>query len=311
MIAHTIPLKKCLCTLSLALTLVNGIKTEADDFKLAHQQDGQLDIIENDRLVGRYMFAHDISTPETLHATYKPFLHIIDPASGTPITKGPGGQFTHHRGIFLGWNRLTTDRGRFDFWHMNGCFQVHQQFTSQLINEHQAAFTSQIDWIDKDSKTVIHEWREMSFSRSDMPDSIAIVDISTKLIPTEDLKLNGDPEHSGVQYRPANDVQKNLTQYLFPQEGQDPRKDLDLPWVGECYQTGSGKYAVIHMNHPDNPKQTKYSAYRDYGRFGAFFTQTLKKEEPLNIHYRLIILKGTLPERSTIQKHFDRWTAQP
>ena len=293
---------------SLALCLAITIHSEAEGFRLVHHQDGELDIQEDGKLVGRYMFAHDRSTPEAQHATYKPYLHIIDPATGTPITKGPGGQFTHHRGIYLGWNRLTTERGRFDFWHMNGCFQVHQDFSSQLVNDQQTQFTSQINWIDKEGITVIHEWRTMSFSRTSSPETIAIVDVSTNLVPTEDMKLNGDPEHSGVQYRPANDVKKEATQYLFPKEGQDPRKDLDLPWVGEQYEIESGTYSVIHMNHPQNPKQTKYSAYRNYGRFGAFFTQSLKKEEPFDIHYRIIILKGNIPERSAIEKLYQEWS---
>lgn len=305
---QTILLRTGLLSLSFALSLMNGILVQAEGFKLVHQQDGELDILENGQLVGRYMFAHDTSTPETQHATYKPFLHIMDPSTETPITKGPGGQFTHHRGIFLGWNRLTTERGRFDFWHMNGCSQIHQDFSSQLLNNHQAAFTSQINWVDKEGKTVIHEWRTMSFSRSEAPETIATVNVSTTLVPTEDLELNGDPEHSGLQYRPANEVKKEATLYLFPREGQDPRKDLDLPWVGEQYEIESGTYSVIHMNHPSNPKQTKYSAYRNYGRFGAFFTQSLTKDEPLDIQYRLVIFKGSIPARSAIQKLYDQWT---
>ena len=307
MIFQTTPVRKRLFTLNLVLSLVTGILSEAGGFKLVHQRDGELDILDSGKLVGRYMFAHDTSTPELLHATYKPFLHIIDPATETPITKGPGGQFTHHRGIYLGWNRLTTERGRFDFWHMNGCFQIHQAFSSQSIHQDQAAFTSQINWIDKEGKTVIREWRTMTFSQSDTPNAIATVNLSTTLVPSEDLKLNGDPEHFGVQFRPANDVDKETTQYLFPQEGQNPRKDLDLPWVGEQYQIESGTYSVIHMNHPENPKQTKYSAYRNYGRFGAFFTQDLKKDEPFDVQYRLVILKGEIPDRTAVRNLYDQW----
>lgn len=303
-------IQKSLLALSLSLPLVTGSHVMAGDFKLIHQQDGELDIQENGKLIGRYMYAHDTSTPEVRHATYKPYLHVIDPETGNPITKGSGGQFTHHRGVYLGWNRLTTERGQFDFWHMNGCFQVHQHFSNQFIDKDKAGFTSQINWVDTKGKTVIQEWRTMAFPHSDLPNHLATIDFSTKLVPTEDVELKGDPEHAGFQYRPANEVNKKATRYYFPKEGQDPRKDLDLPWVGEQYQVAENTYSVIHMNHPDNPKKTRYSAYRDYGRFGAFFTKALKQNEALEIQYRLIILKTTMPEKAAIQKLYKHWSTQ-
>ena len=41
-----------------------------------------MDILSAGKIVGRYMSAHDVSTPEWRAETYKLFLHIFD-ADGT------------------------------------------------------------------------------------------------------------------------------------------------------------------------------------------------------------------------------------
>src|SRR5260221_4164081 len=65
-----------------------------------------LDVLLDGKIAARYMDAHDNSTPKRREETYKPYLHVFDADGKEPITKGPGGQFTHHRGIFIGWNEI-------------------------------------------------------------------------------------------------------------------------------------------------------------------------------------------------------------
>jgi hypothetical protein len=271
------------------------------------QNEHYLDVLSKGKTVARYMHAHDPSTRESLHATYKPYLHIFDPETGKPITKGPGGQFSHHRGLFLGWNRLITEDGRFDFWHMSGSTQVHRFFSAIKIQKDHSSVTSNIDWVDPNGKCVIKELRTMTFIHDTIPDAIGIIDLETELMPTLDLKLEGDPEHAGIQYRPADQINRKTNEYLFPAEGQNPRKDLNMPWVAQYHEIGSRQYSVVLLNATNNPRPTRFSAYRDYGRFGSFFTQDLIKESTLRLHYRWIILRGKTPPRETIQAWFDRW----
>lgn len=293
----------------IALFVLGSIDSTAENaFNLREKEQKELLIQIDGKTVGRYMFDHDASSKKTLHQTYKPFLHIVDPETETTITKGSGGQFTHHRGIYLGWNRLTTDEGPFDLWHMNKGLQVHQAFTQKHLTAQEASFTSNVHWLIPDEKIAINELRQMKFSHDGGNNTIAIVDLITKLTPAKDLKLNGDPEHAGIQYRPANEVDKKATTYLFPKENQDPRKDFNLPWVNEYYELNGNGYSVTHMNHPGNPKPTRYSAYRDYGRFGAFFTKSLKKGETLELHYRFVIRRGKPGNRRSIQREYEQWT---
>src|SRR5438876_264191 len=72
-----------------------------------HDETGEhLDILRDGKIAGRYMYAYDKSTPERRLETYKPYLHVFDAEGKAPITKGPGGTYTHHRGIYIGWNKL-------------------------------------------------------------------------------------------------------------------------------------------------------------------------------------------------------------
>ena len=265
-----------------------------------------LDVTLGGKTVARYMYAFDKSSPQRLGETYKPYLHVFDAEGKAPITKGPGGQFTHHRGIFVGWNQLATGGKSYDTWHMPNSKQVHQKFLKQDASADQATVTSLVFWNDNDGKPLVEEERTMVFRR--LPSGIVAIDLTTRLKPARgDTRLDGDPEHAGVQFRPANEVVAAETTYVFPKEGAQPTKDLDYPWVGETYTLAGKRYSVVDLNHPGNPKATKFSAYRDYGRFGAFFIKDVKADETLELKYRFLVFEGEMPAAAAIQKSWDEF----
>src|SRR5688572_13662958 len=63
---------------------------------------GYRDVQFDGKTVLRHMNVWD---PARRAETFKPFTHVFDFAGEKPITKGPGGAFTHHRGMFIGWNK--------------------------------------------------------------------------------------------------------------------------------------------------------------------------------------------------------------
>ena len=117
-----------------------------------------------------------------------------------------------------------------------------------------------------------------------------------------DVQLWGDPEHAGIQYRPANEVDKKLTKYVFPKGVETVKGTKDMPWAAENYTLAGKQYGVVHLNSKSNPKGTIYSAYRDYGRFGAFFEKEVKQGESLTVNYGFLIVDGELPGQNDIQK---------
>lgn len=275
------------------------------DLELKDTAGAHLDVVSGDKILVRYMYAHDTSTPEKHHETYKPYLHVFDAEGKNPITKGPGGKFTHHRGIFIGWNRIGFGGKNYDRWHMKGGDIIHREFSTKEAKGRDAAIVSLTQWMADQENPILHEERTMRVEERVKGAARMMIDFQSVLTAKDgDVSLKGDPEHAGIQYRPANEVDVKETVYVFPKEGMDPKKERDLPWVAESYTLHGKRHSVVHMNHPQNPKGTVHSAYRNYGRFGAYFEKEIPKGEELKVRYRILIIDGELPARDVIEKEW-------
>lgn len=271
-----------------------------------------LDICHNGKPLVRYMYAYDTTTADTRHNTYKVYHHVLDTDGQETLTKGPGGQFTHHRGVFIGWSRLEHGGKRHDTWHMKDkAAQVHQRFAAQEAGDDQTTVASIIHWLATDGETVmLEETRTVTVDHTDA-DAYLLLDFVSELKAVNgEVVLQGDPEHAGCQYRPHNGVSENgSARYTFHAEGIDPKKDRDLPWVAEDYELRDKRWSVQHMNHPGNPKGTVYSAYRPYGRFGAFATATIADGQTLTFRYRVRVTPGETPARDVLSAQYEKYIA--
>jgi len=116
-----------------------AIVQAAGVYSFADTAGDHLDVQLDGKTLVRYHYAFAKSTPERLLETYKPYLHVMNADGTAPITKGVGGDFTHHRGWFLGWNKITTPDGKtVDRWHMKGGNIVHQKFLKQTADKNSA-----------------------------------------------------------------------------------------------------------------------------------------------------------------------------
>lgn len=291
---------------ALLLTACAVAMQRADRFKLTEEY---LDILVEDRPVLRYMYAYD---PQRRDETYKPYHHVLAPDGESLLTKGPGGRFPHHRGIYIGWNRIRHGGEQHDLWHMHqNAAQVHQRFLANDTSPEQTRSSSLIHWIGRDGETVIlEETRTIILHHTDS-DAHALIDVISELKAVNgDVYLGGDAEHAGLQYRPHNDVVDNKSaKYVFSTEGlnltqNNTRQHRDMPWATLTYELKGGTWTVQYMNHPDNPEGSYYSAYRDYGRFGAFFTKEIKDGETLTLRYRLRITEGDAPGHEAMNNHY-------
>jgi len=295
----------------------------AAGFQFNDTKGQHLDVVLDGRTVARWMYAYDKTTPERLHETYKPYLHVFNAEGTQPITKGAGGRYSHHRGIFCGW-KVNAAGKTYDFWHilrdLKNCrknltkpshLMLHQKVLDQKAGPNQASFTALIHWNDPAGTVLVEEARTMTFTKRPPP-AIIQVDLVTHLKAVAgDTTFGGDPEHAGCQYRPANEVDSAKTVYAFPEGVADVRKERDLPWAA-CQHTIGGKtYSVLHVNHPANPKGTRYSAYRDYGRFGAFPTFRVKQGAEQVLRYRFLIMQGKMPPTALLQKEADAFLKTP
>lgn len=284
---------------------------------------------KDDRPVLRYMKrTYDGSTSESHELTKKVFHHVFDPGTGKQIlTKGPGGLYSHHRGIFYGFSKLTYGekgaRKTADTWHCNnGESQRHAEIDADnafLFPAHSAfrgfrpllagpVFAMQraaITWHGTDGELFAREGRRITVYN--IPGG-TLLEFESRLVDTDGpLSIDGDPQHAGFQFRAAQEVAektKDQTYYLRPDGrgkpgetrnwdhkniGQPSNKQTEnLPWNAMSFVVGGKRYTAVYLDHPDNPKPARYSE-RDYGRFGSYFEDEDPGKREININRDLRI----------------------
>lgn len=315
-------------------TLSHRKKTGKKVFSWKGKPGDYLDLLFSGRKVTRYMYARDTSTSQRTFETSKPFHHVFDAQGEKLLTNSdPNALYPHHRGLFIGWQKVESGGKGYDFWGMTkgDAAQVHQKFLDRTAGPVLAKSKSLIHWNVKNGQTLIAEERQTTVFRQPDP-TILLMEFRTQL-----KAVNGDVllhtnnpakavEHGGFQYRPHNDVAKDSkrsatytdklaedvkVKYLFHKDGIDPKKDMNLPWVAMSYGLNGRHYSIQHMNPPDNPRPTYYSAYRDYGRFGAYFEKKIKAGQTLTLCYYIWVIEGKMPSREELAGKYRAFVDTP
>ena len=277
------------------------------EFSWIETKGTHIDLLYGDRKIARYVYER--IKPEDRERTYKPFYHLYDIKGEKFVTKGPGGKFTHHRGIYYGFSKCSALDGKgnkvsVDTWHCKRGYQSHEKVLQQKANSKEASIQSEIAWRVDDSTIFITEKRKLRF-KFDKEERLQIDFDSTLSTTQPEVILDGDPQHAGFQFRASNEVAESTakqTFYIRPKDGRDEmgktknwpqNKDMsNLNWKAQSVVVGGNRYYTLYLDHSQNPKPSFYSE-RDYGRFGSYFKSAVTPENPLSVKYRLIF--GNMP----------------
>ncbi|MFT5469619.1 MAG: hypothetical protein ACI8UO_004741 [Verrucomicrobiales bacterium] len=287
------------------------------DFKWVDEAGKHTDLLFNGKKIVRYVY--EGMNPEDRERTYKPFHHVYDSKGEGFLTKGPGGQYTHHRGIYFGFSKCKLPDGSgVDSWHCKGGYQQHSKVVEQIAKDDTATQTVEIEWRKDDGTVFIVESRTLTFTPAE--DGLHVDFKSTLTSPEGTVKLDGDPQHAGFQFRASNEVSaktKGQTIYTRPgtgaakpgatinwgkDKGDDDSSVTNLPWKGMSVVVGGDRYTIVYLDSPDNPKPARYSE-RDYGRFGSYFVSEVSPDKPLTVNYGLFITAGELTPEKCQQLH--------
>jgi hypothetical protein len=274
-------------------------------FAWSEVQDKETVLERDGRPVLRYMHEPiDTSSPERREATYKVFHHVYDPAGEALLTKGPGGRYTHHRGLFFGFNRVSYGDKQADVWHCrDDAYQSHDAAlpteAGPVLGRHRVT----VGWHGAGGEVFATEEREMGVYAA--PDG-HLIEFASRVVPTlGPVRLDGDPQHAGFHFRAAQEVAAETakeTYYLRPdgkgaagetRNWPDDQRQVNLPWNAMSFVIGGQRYTAAYLDHPKNPKPARYSE-RDYGRFGCYFEYELTAESPLAVNYRVWIQRGEM-----------------
>ncbi len=298
-------------------TIKPGDKGTAEGFQW-HDTPGEFNELRfGERPVLRYMYkALDESSPEARELTYKVFHHVFDPSGSRLVTKGAGGKYTHHRGLFYGFNKTTYgDDKRADIWHCTGdTHQSHQGFVSAeegpVVGRHCVA----VDWHGVGKEVFAREQREMTVYN--VPGGVLIEFASVLRSADGKIKLDGDPQHAGFHFRADNEVASKTegqTYFLRPDgkgglgetRNWPGNKDhVNLPWDAMSFVLGGKRYIAVYLDKPSNPKEARFSE-RAYGRFGSYFEYELDGSKELKVNYRIWLQDGEMTGEAVVARSTD------
>lgn len=246
---------------------------------------------------------------ERLGDTYfKPYHHLYDPRGRRFVTKGDkDGLYPHHRGLFYGFSRISYEGSpRVNTWGgKDDHFQSHAGFLQVEAGPVLGRHTVAVDWHGDARKVFAKERRELAaygVARG------TLVEFASRLESTVGpVKLDGDPQHAGFQFRAAQEVADHpeSTRYLRPDGPGAPGETrnwdaktrdarcVNMPWNACSFEIGGQRYTALYVDCPSNPKESRWSE-RDYGRFGAYFEYELAPPRPLVIRYRVWLQEGEM-----------------
>lgn len=304
----------CACSIASAASW-KITKGDNDDLPGQH-----VSVTQDGKLVARLIYGE---------GQVMPYLALYDPA-GRRITN-PGldrtgqtvGIEPHHRGIFIGWQKIVSDLGTATLWGLGGSGKANKEAPSRMqlveieriaTDQESATIVARIEWRApvKDaagSNLLITETRTLRISRP-APDVSVQVDASFRLKAARNLSLGGDVQHAGIHLRVDQEVvaRADDTSYLWspataPTAGKGYSKTAkgnagavvsrELKWGEFLFPLHGRWYSAQQMTAPKNPVE-EFST-REYGRFGFFFKRDLKKDESLDLTYRFLVREAAAP----------------
>jgi len=272
------------------------------------------EVLTQDLRVGDTTVLRTVYTPfdpENAEETFKVYTYVLDFAGETPITKGVGGRFTHHRGLFIGWSKTWVDNERsYDTWHMTNSYQQHVEWQQLDMGEGHSTQKQEIVWNTLEGETLIRETREIVAHVA--PDSKRIIRFGSKLEAVAgDIQLRGDLHHAGMQIRMSNEVTEHpeTTEYTLP-EGAEllPNDEVSGAWWAcAAVDVGGKRYWVMHMTPQDHPGGEPIYSIRDYVRFGSFTEPDIAKGDTLEVDYVVVVSEEPL-DATACQALYDAYT---
>ena len=302
-----LPELKAGTTVHYKVTFIRDLSKVDPTFAWKDEADDYAELSVGKRPVLRYMYKGlDESSKEARTSTFKIYHHVYDPKGEKFVTKGLGGLFPHHRGIFFGFNQVTygEEKKKCDVWHCTGdAYQSHEKFIlsegGPVYGRHKLA----IAWHGVKKEVFATEERDLTAYA--LPGG-TLIDFASEVTPViAPVHLDGDPQHAGFHFRASQEVPDKTakqTYYIRPdgpgkfgetRNWPGQKSHANLPWDALCFVLGDQRYTVAYLDRPDNPKEARFSE-RDYGRFGSYFVKDLNQGDTLKVRYRLWLQEGEM-----------------
>lgn len=289
-------------TMLLSLALLLGVTSRLNAEVTAERTDAGVTI----KIDGHFF------TEYLVRSGSKPILWPVLSPSGKPVTRAyPMGEAANERKDHIHQRSIWFTHGDVNgvsFWHENdggGTIQ-HRDFVKVQGGE-TAVITTRNDWISQEGKKVCEDERTLTFGRDG---ENRWIDFDITLKATEGPVKFGDTKEGTMGVRVWETVKVDAKQGgKIVNSNAQIDKDTwgkQASWV-DYYGPVQGEILGIAMlNHPSSFRYPTYWHVRTYGLFAANpfgirdfensktldGSYTLKPNEPISLHYRLIFHKG-------------------
>lgn len=271
-------------------------------------------------------YEHPVYNADRVEETKKPFHQVYDPDGSRLITKGLGGLYPHHRGIFYGFNEIyigddiAAKQNRINIWSSAaGEYQQHIDFVRTFEGPVMGGHAVLIDWNDLQGRPFAQEVREVRVYHQ--PDDEMLVEFVSSLRTLRGrVYLGGNRHHGGVQFRAAQPVADHpeTLRYLRPaawahlpaDEEANDESSVGLPWNAIQYPLEDREYTVAALSAPANPRGAEMGE-RSYGRFGEYFPYEIDEDRSLELRYRFWISAGGDITRETVESQYHDLASPP
>ncbi|MGZ8900498.1 MAG: DUF6807 family protein [Limisphaerales bacterium] len=256
-----------------------------------------IEVLNDGKPVARFVFGE---------GQLKPYLHVFGEKGELLTEWSAEQQFPHHRGIYIGWNKIESEMGSSDLWHLRSGEKMLATAVRHTGGRTNATITATIEWhaqkADEHGDTILlRETRQMRISQPSPAKTL--VDAHFKLAAQRDLTLNGDLQHAGVHFRATHKLRERTreTRYVWEPDLPGPGGKVvskEMKWARLIFPVGDNWYTATQLNLPTNP--TDELSWRDYGRFGFFFKRKLEWSDELELKYRFVIEPATADAREEL-----------
>jgi hypothetical protein len=227
--------------------------------------------------------------------------------------------YAHPHTLLYAFDKVTLDDGReCDIWNgkPGDTHQAHTGFSATEVGRVVARQRVTIEWRGPKKEVFAKEEREIT--AYNFGPRGTMIDFVSRLITAGGVvKLRGDPNSAGLQFRAHDAVKESAKQtYFIRPDGKgalgetrttDPKakKEAAPLWEACSYLVDNKRYTAAVLAHPRNPARVHWSE-SDSGYLGCSFDWDLTEKKPLIVTYRIWLQNGemTVERIDTLSKVF-------
>lgn len=244
------------------------------------------------------------------------FLHPVMLPDGTTITENAPDDHPHHRGIFWAWHQILIDEKPIsDSWDLKDFKVDVKSIEFRRVNHDDGELQTISFWsspLFKDGNDAyLKEITTYTFHKQ--KGNYRIIHFSIQLISLVDsLKLGGSDDEKGyggfsARIKLPDDVQFKSSLGTVHPENEAVQAGNYIQISGSMAKKGNALGGMIIYADPDNPLNSQSWILRKKGSmqnavFPGRYPIQLKKNEPIQLNYTLVLYTGKIKERNILKE---------